>query len=231
MGSKNRIAKELLTVMLENTDGINVFYDVCCGGANLIDKVPSKFKRIGIDNNKYIIALLNALKDGWQPPKITEEIYKFIKSNQESISDHLVGYAGFQLSFGCRWFDSYSKNKKGYDYQSAAQRGCLKQSQNLQGIEFICSSYDKINYRKDSIIYIDKPYEGKAKYHKNDFPHTNFWDWCRGMAKQGYRLYVSEYNAPDDFKCIWEKEITVTLAKDSNNKKATEKLFIYEGGK
>jgi len=82
MGSKNRIAKELLAVILKDTAGVSVFYDVCCGGGNLIDKVPGKFIRVGIDNNKYVIALLNALRDGWQPPEITEDVYKFIKDNK-----------------------------------------------------------------------------------------------------------------------------------------------------
>ena len=233
MGSKNRIAKELLSVMLENTDGVNVFYDVCCGGGNLVDKVPSKFKRVGIDNNKYVIALLNALRDGWQPPEITEEVYRFIKSNQESVEDYLVGYVGISLQYNGKPWGGFANKVKTKidtirDYQKEARSNVLKQSKQIQGIDFICSSYDVFSYRKDSIIYIDKPYEDTTKYHRNDFPHADFWEWCRDMAKQGYRLYISEYNAPSDFKCIWEKELSVTLAKNSNDKKATEKLFIYE---
>ena len=38
-------------------------------------------------------------------------------------------------------------------------------------------------------------------------------------------MLVSEYKAPDDFICIYEKTLTTTLDKNSR-KKDTEKLFI-----
>ena len=41
-------------------------------------------------------------------------------------------------------------------------------------------------------------------------------------------VVISELQAPDDFECIWEQEVTRT----QNNRdriKSTEKLFIYRG--
>ena len=52
------------------------------------------------------------------------------------------------------------------------------------------------------------------------------------MSKDNIVL-VSEYNMPDDFKCIWSKETVANF--DSNRKsnddknKRIEKLFIYKG--
>ena len=40
-------------------------------------------------------------------------------------------------------------------------------------------------------------------------------------------VLISEYNAPCDFKCIFEKQLTTTLDKNSR-KKDTEKLFIIK---
>lgn len=47
------------------------------------------------------------------------------------------------------------------------------------------------------------------------------------MAKNNIVL-VSEYNMPDDFECIWQKETKTTLDNNrtSDNSKRTEKLFI-----
>nr|DAH38563.1 MAG TPA: hypothetical protein [Caudoviricetes sp.] len=46
------------------------------------------------------------------------------------------------------------------------------------------------------------------------------------MAKNNIVL-VSEYNMPDDFECIWKKEIKTTLGNNlTSNNKRTEKLFI-----
>ena len=41
---------------------------------------------------------------------------------------------------------------------------------------------------------------------------------------------VSEYNMPNDFKCIWQRERKVQQKSDRvAAEKATEKLFIYNG--
>ena len=46
------------------------------------------------------------------------------------------------------------------------------------------------------------------------------------MSKSNIVL-CSEYNAPDDFDCIWSKELTTTLDKNSRSK-AVEKLFMIK---
>lgn len=65
-----------------------------------------------------------------------------------------------------------------------------------------------------------------AGYSGNISP-DEFWQWCRERVYDGHKVYISEYQAPDDFICIREKEIINRL--NTNKKKATEKLFIYEG--
>jgi DNA adenine methylase len=56
--------------------------------------------------------------------------------------------------------------------------------------------------------------------------HDEFWQWCRERVYDGHKVYISEYQAPDDFIKIWEKSIQNCVNPD---KKATERLFIYEG--
>lgn len=42
-------------------------------------------------------------------------------------------------------------------------------------------------------------------------------------------VFISELNAPDDFKCIWERPFTRTLDRNKNNQfKVVEKLFIHK---
>ena len=48
------------------------------------------------------------------------------------------------------------------------------------------------------------------------------------MAKQGHTVFVSEYNAPNDFISVWQKEITSSLGKDTGSKKGIEKLFVHK---
>ena len=54
MGSKNRIAKEILPIMLEKREN-RTWVEPFVGGANMIDKVQGK--RIGADINPYLIYL------------------------------------------------------------------------------------------------------------------------------------------------------------------------------
>lgn len=75
----------------------------------------------------------------------------------------------------------------------------------------------------------DPPYEGTTKY-ANDFDHNLFWNWVRNISKQGHTVFVSEYNAPDDFVCVWEKEAKSSLSangKIGGNKVSVEKLFKF----
>lgn len=62
--------------------------------------------------------------------------------------------------------------------------------------------------------------------YKDSFDHSKYWDWVRKMSKDNI-VFCSEYNAPNDFECIWTKELTTTLDKNSRSK-AVEKLFTYK---
>ena len=60
MGSKNRIAKHILPIMLEHRKEGQYWVEPFVGGANMIDKVEGL--RIGNDSHVYLIALLKALQ-------------------------------------------------------------------------------------------------------------------------------------------------------------------------
>lgn len=231
VGSKNSMAKELLPIITKHLKKGQCYYEPFVGGANLIDKVVGD--RIGSDSNKYLIALLNKLQDGWIPEFISNEKYQDIKTNKDKYPDHLVGWVGINCSYSGKWFGGYAgitKTRNGErNYQDEALRNILKQKKNLDGIEFVCGDYRNVVIPQNSIIYCDPPYEGTLKYIE-DFDHDAFWDWCREMSRNGHLLYISEYNAPDDFSCIYEKTKKSSLSANGSiggSKKSIEKLFTY----
>ena len=61
MGSKNRIAKYILPIMLAERKPDQWCVEPFVGGANMIDKVQGK--RIGADINPYLIDALIAIRD------------------------------------------------------------------------------------------------------------------------------------------------------------------------
>ncbi len=62
MGSKARIAKEILPIILKNRKPNQWYIEPFVGGANTIDKVEGN--RLGSDINHYLIALYLELKKG-----------------------------------------------------------------------------------------------------------------------------------------------------------------------
>ena len=57
--------------------------------------------------------------------------------------------------------------------------------------------------------------------------HEKFWAWCREKVAEGHEVFVSEYNAPDDFVCVWEQELR-SLVNPGIGKQAVEKLFVHK---
>lgn len=227
MGSKNRIAKYLLPIILKDRKEGQWYVEPFVGGSNMIDKVDGK--RIGNDVNYYLIEFSKALQNGWLPPNDISEIeYEKIKNNKEKYDPCLVGYCGFQLSYGAMWFSSYRKDSEGKrNYANEAYNNVKKQAPKLNGILYLNKEYKNIDIPPNSIIYCDPPYKGTAKYkaNKDKFDHNIFYDWCRAKAKRGHTVYISEYKMPDDFECVWSKDIVNGL----NDRSATEKLFVYKG--
>ena len=232
MGSKNRIAKFILPIMLKEANGkqITTWVEPFVGGANMIDKVPNTFERIGYDINSYLIEAVISIRDCIK--ELPRNNNDFTESDYKSLrkSDNYKhkGYAGFGFSYSGKWLGGWRRDGAGKrDYVEESYKNAKKQNPLLQNITFECDSYSNIRFKEKSLIYCDPPYESTTKY-KDNFNHEDFWEWCRKVAKEGHSVFISEYNAPNDFKSVWHKDIVSSLTKDTGSKKATEKLFIVK---
>ena len=225
MGSKNRIAKHILPIMIAERKPEQFWVEPFVGGANMIDKVGGK--RIGNDSHEFLIALLIALRDGYIPPtNISKDLYYAIKSNPTDYPKELVGFVGFLCSFGGKWWGGYAFNAKGDNYADRGSRCLVKQAKNLDGVVFKSGSYLELEIPEHSLIYCDPPYANTCKY-KDGFNHDVFWQWCRDMSKKGHTVFVSEYSAPNDFVCVKEVHHKTILDKNSQYPRI-EKLFRYK---
>lgn len=234
MGSKNRIAKHLLPIILKDRKDGQWYVEPFVGGANMIDKVEGN--RIGADSNKYVIKALKFIRDKETPKNNTQFNNDDYKSaaNKFRCGVDLCGldsYALIAFSFGAKWLGGWSrgKNSKGEqrDYVKEQHKASEKQKPLLQGVKLISSSYSELDIPSNSVIYCDPPYANTTKY-KDDFNHDEFWQWCRDKTKEGHQVFISEYNAPDDFVCVWQQELNVSVAKSGKHKKAIEKLFVHK---
>ena len=231
MGSKNRIAKELLPILLKDRKPNQWYVEPFAGGMNMIDKVDGN--RLANDSNEYLIKMWIALvEDEWIPNSyVSKDKYLSVKNNKQSYEPCVVGWIGFNCSYSGKYFGGFAgvvETKQGQrNYQEEAHRNIKKQIPNLTGVEFVSCNYINLHIPDQSIIYCDPPYEGTTKY-KDDFNHLEFWNWVREKSKEGHTVFVSEYNAPDDFICVWQKELKSSLSANGTiggSKKSIEKLF------
>ena len=238
MGSKNRFAKELLPIILKDRTNGQYYVEPFAGGMNMIDKVTGN--RIANDIHKELIEMWKALVyDKWEQPKrISKDVYNNARTNKTKYEPKLLGWIGFACSFSGDFFNGgcaldYPESRRRKDgtlpsYQQEAINSTNRQRKKLEGVKFFNKNYYDLEIPENSIIYCDPPYENTTSY-KDKFNHSDFWQWCREMKKQGHKVFVSEYNAPEDFKCIFELEQKTPISKTSKSKlKKIEKLFTID---
>ena len=241
MGSKAKIARSLLNLMLKSRQVGQTFVEPFVGGCNVIDKVEGL--RIGCDSNKFLIAMYKYLQNN--PPPIFDQskhhydaVRQAFRSDDNAFfEDWYIGYVGFMASANGRFFDGgysgVSETKIGTtrNYIDESIRGLNKQLESIKDVNFVCADYKELIIPPESIVYFDPPYANSKQYSTGDFNSDDFWNWCRLLVGQGHKVFVSEYNSPPDFKEIWAKEITSSLRANSQihvAKKSIERLFIHE---
>lgn len=238
MGSKARHAKEILKAITGEVGNskYQLWGEPFVGGCNMIDKVTGFDRKIGIDKNLHLIEMWKAVTTGWILPwGVTEDEYQQLKKKSDTnftcMESPLIAFVGIGCSYSGKWFGGYARgndnkgNPRNYCKESADNVN--KQKFNLLDVEFYGEDYtfmDNLLNGQKAIIYCDPPYWNTTKYNHN-FDHVNFWNWCRKMSDKGHKVFVSEYNAPEDWKCIWQKVVNNSLTKETGSKQGVEKLF------
>jgi DNA adenine methylase len=242
MGSKTRIIKEILPIILKDRTTEQWYIEPFAGGMNVICGVDGN--RLANDNNLYLIEMWKGLFENRERPNdIPKEIYDKARSEynnriNEEFDNFMIGWIGWMGSANGRFFDggysgkSNTKNGGVRDYIKEAINNIEKQIPKMVGVKFSNKDYSEIEIPKKSIIYCDIPYQGTKQYSTSkNFNYLEFWEWCRKKVGEGHTLFVSEYNAPDDFECVWQKELKSSLSANGvigGNKVSVEKLFKYK---
>lgn len=250
LGGKSRISKQISEVIIDEIsrrkepnssldcvsnrerererESNGCLISLFCGSCAVESKLAPHFKSVICnDNHKYLVALWQALQDGYELPEvISEEMYKSIRDNKDD-NPALTGFVGFGCSFGGKFFGGYARNKTGTNYAAQSKRSILKDFANLQDAVFTCNDYKDVVIPAGSVVYADPPYGNTTGYTSGKFNTEEFWKYMRKISKDNM-VFISELNAPDDFKCIWERPFTRTLDRNKNNQfKVVEKLFIH----
>lgn len=225
VGSKKAIFKYVAPIILKDRKQDQWYVEPFAGGFNSIIQVDGL--RLANDINFYVTQMFLAFQLGWQPPDfVTKEEYYEIKNNKEKYPPELVGWVINQCSFNGSIDSGYMGCFKTRNYQQEAVKRLHKELPKIKGLVITNHSYEKVTIPEKSIIYCDPPYKQLDVYGTN-FDTEIFFEWCRKMCSEKHIVFISELEAPDDFRCVWKKEKVCTL---NVKKKHTqnEKLFVYK---
>lgn len=239
-GGKAKLGKKIYNFIIDYSKKINCDYktyiEPFCGmlgvGIHTFKQDEKKFdKFIFNDLNKNIILLWKELiNEELKLPKnpINKLEYDFLRKTKEFSS--LKGFYGIACAYSGIYFAGYriQDNKSNQNFYERFRKSIIKDSKLLipfkSKIKFISKSFIKLK-PKNAIIYCDPPYRNNKfnSEYFNNFDHDLFWNTMRKWSKNNL-VFISEYEAPSDFKCVWKEDIIIT---HKNVKKKKEKLFIY----
>ena len=118
----------------------------------------------------------------------------------------------------------YSKN-----VESLIQQENLLRSKSItaSNISITSVSYDEIDLPdpSETVIICDPPYRNTQGY-QVEFDNDKFEQWCINKSKEGYQIFVCEYNIKNPaFEEVWSKEVINTGGGNKNQKKSVERLY------
>lgn len=230
LGNKTRLAKHIAPFLTRHLTGQNWYIEPFAGAFGMISSIDYP-QRIAYDKDKYIVALMKVVRDGWKPPEeLSESTYAAIRTNPDKYDDCLVAFAGYGCSFGGKWFGGFARGGesggKERNHVAESARNLEKMRPKLQGIKIQVSEYTNARLGENNLVYCDPPYSTGTQY-KSAFNSDEFWEWVRKQSVKNF-VYVSEYNAPADFISVWEKEHKSGIDKAATTHKPTiEKLFSW----
>ena len=228
VGSKSRIAKHILPIILSNRHKNQLYVEPFCGGCNSLQFVTGK--RLANDGHKPLIAMWRELLNGWKPRMYSKEDYCEIRDNKEAFPLHEVGWVGFNLSYCGKYFGGFAgvtKTDQGVrDYQREAINNINKQLPLLNDVEFENCTFFNFYPPDGSIVYCDPPYKDTTSY-SIPFDHEQFWIWADKLSKR-CEVFVSEYSCPIKHKLCYEAKVLSSLSANGyigGSKVSNEKLF------
>jgi len=234
MGGKGKIGKKIASFLNARIAAGNhtTYWEPFVGSCWVMQHIEAE-KRLGSDISEPLISLWAALQNGWIPPEeVDETLYKAAKDGK--VYSKMEAFIGYGCSWGGKWFGGYAKVTPGKrynddSYAKVAKRSLLKKLPFVEDVEFFIGHYDEGDPPKGSLVYADPPYAGTTGYsYAPNFDHDYFWEVMRKWSAVA-EVYISEYSAPADFRCVLEIPTTTDMrTKDAGGKEPRiERLFTW----
>lgn len=125
--------------------------------------------------------------------------------------------------------ENLEKTKYSKNVESLAQQENFLRSKSItaSNISITSVSYDEIDLPdpNKTVIICDPPYRNTQGY-QVEFDNDKFEQWCIDKAREGYEVFVCEYNIENPaFEEVWSKEVINIGGGNKNQKRSIEKLY------
>lgn len=239
VGGKQKMGKKIAKFIVDTVppDTVKGYLEPFVGGCGVFkNMIQYDFKiKIGSDYHKSLIMMWEALQKGNLvfPRVVSEEKWRKYKNSKTDSA--MKGLYGFGLSFGGDYFSGYIQKYAGNSGRNfyTELKNSLKHTQPLiqqKNVKFYHKKYESWK-PSNMVVYCDPPYKDTTQYKVGAFDHDKFWETMRKWSKNNF-VFISEENAPNDFKCIWKEKKLRSLTPDKTKMHVSmEKVFVYKGGK
>ena len=233
LGGKAKGADHILKVLNDPMfDGMH-YVEPFIGYAHILRRVENKKSYRASDCNSLLITLLKAVQNKRTLPKISENEYHKLKNQNGNTLRRAV--AAFCYSYCGKEFGGYvdkyvrDGSKRSYSEERKRYYKTLQENEQFMSANIRCIDYCKLKF-KNKLIYCDPPYANttgyKNKNEENDFDSEKFWELMRKWSQDNY-VFISEYRAPRDFKCVTSTMKQSSLAIEGRTDRI-EKLFVHQ---
>lgn len=177
------------------------FVEPFVGSANVTVHLSGERRASDVDGN--LIALLEAVRDGWKPPaRVSPRRYSDLLADR--IDDpKLRAFIGYGCSWGGKWLGGYARSDT-QNYAESAARSLRRKAALLRGVQFRAADYRTLR-PSGALVYCDPPYASTTAHSPGstlaEFDSQEFWDVVRKWSRTNV-VIVSEYSAPPDFESI-----------------------------
>jgi len=235
-GGKTQIGSKIYQVIKDVETKIewksSDYFEPFCGMLGVaIHAAKDSRHVIACDLNEDIILMWKAIQKGWMPSynSCSKKKYNSLKLDKKHSAER--GFIGIACSYSGIPYAGY----RGYFSNGASALSMTKRVMQknyvpfLKNITFLKSdSYDNLVPKGHLTIYCDPPYKnndyGRGNKHFY-FDHEKFWQVMRLWSKNNL-VFISEYEAPEDFVCIWKKDVSNSHNSISSNH--VEKVFVHK---
>ena len=192
------------------------------GYCHILRRIIKKGSYSASDSNALLVRLLHGIQNGEHiPDNISRDEYNYHLSSEGINLRSAVACFAYSYN-GKPWGGYCPTNKTGtrnYVNERIRYYKTLLKNDTFMKTKLYCNDYKKWN-PVGCLIYCDPPYFGTTTSKK--FDTEIFWAVVRHWSRNN-TVFVSGYEAPDDFICVGKSEKQCSL--NGKHSQRTEKLF------